>query len=330
MKTKILITGVAGFIGFNVARKLLNLNYKIIGIDNLNNYYNPQIKKDRLKNLPHKNFIFYKSDIRSKKLLEKIFKKHKPEFVLNLAAQAGVRYSIKKPKTYLENNIDGFLNILDLSVKYSIKHLVYASSSSVYGLNNNFPLSTNNIADHPLAMYAVSKRTNELMAHAYSYLYNLPTTGLRYFTVYGPWGRPDMALFKFVKLGLQKKTIPLFNYGNHIRDFTYIDDAVEFTKKAIFKIPDNRKKITNYSSKAKWLIYNVCSSKPVKLKKFIEEIEKNIKTKIKFKNLKLQSGDVIKTHGSNKITVNNLKYVPKINYKIGIKRFVEWYREYYI
>ena len=174
MKKKILITGIAGFIGFNVARKLLDLDYKIIGIDNLNNYYNPKIKKDRLKNLYQKNFIFHKLDIRDRKRLEKIFKKYKPEIVLNLAAQAGVRYSIEKPKTYLENNIDGFLNILDLSVKYNIKHLVYASSSSVYGLNNNFPFSTNNVADHPLAIYAVSKRTNELMAHAYSYLYICP------------------------------------------------------------------------------------------------------------------------------------------------------------
>ena len=308
---------MAGFIGFNVAKKLLNLNYIIVGIDNINNYYDPKLKKARLKNLYNKNFTFYKLDIRSKKLLEKIFKKHNPDFVLNLAAQAGVRYSIEKPKTYLENNVNGFLNVLELSVKYKIKHLVYASSSSVYGLNNNFPFSTINVADHPLAMYAVTKRTNELMAHCYSYLYKLPTTGLRYFTVYGPWGRPDMALFKFVKLGLQK-TIPLFNYGNHVRDFTYIDDVVEFTRRAIFKIPNN-KKLSNYSSRVKWIIYNVCSSKPVKLKNFIQEIEKNIKTKIKYNNLKLQSGDVIKTHGSNRITINNLRYVPKLITKLELK-----------
>ena len=329
MKKKILITGVAGFIGFNLAKKLISLNHKIIGIDNINNYYDPKIKKDRLKNLKNKNFFFFKSDIKNKKTLEKIFKKHKPNFIVNLAAQAGVRYSIENPKTYLENNIDGFLNILDLSVKYNIKHLVYASSSSVYGLNDDFPFSEKKIADHPLAMYAVSKRTNELMAHSYSYLYNLPTTGLRYFTVYGPWGRPDMALFKFAKLGLQKKAIPLFNSGNHIRDFTYIDDVVELTRRAIFKIPNNEKKITNYSSKIRWRIFNICSSKPVKLKKFIQEIEKNIDTKIKFNNLKLQSGDVVKTHGSNKMTISKLKYRPKINYKTGIKRFIQWYKDYY-
>lgn len=329
MKEKILITGVAGFIGFSLARKLLNLNHKIIGIDNLNNYYDPKIKKDRLKNIKCNNFIFFKTDIRNKNTLEKIFKKYKPKFIINLAAQAGVRYSIENPKTYLENNVDGFLNILDLSVKYKIKHLVYASSSSVYGLNNDFPFSEKKVADHPLAMYAVSKRTNELMAHSYSNLYDLPTTGLRYFTVYGPWGRPDMALFKFVKLGLQKKAIPLFNFGNHIRDFTYIDDVVELTRRAIFKIPSQNNKISNYTSKVRWKIFNICSSKPVKLKKFILEIEKNIGTKIKFNNLKLQSGDVVKTHGSNKITISNLKYAPKMNYKTGIKRFVAWYKGYY-
>ena len=219
MKEKILITGVAGFIGFSLARKLLNLNHKIIGIDNINNYYDPKIKKDRLKNLKNDNFIFFKSNIRDKKKLEKVFKKYKPRFIVNLAAQAGVRYSIDNPKTYLENNIDGFLNILDLSVKYNIKHLVYASSSSVYGLNDNFPFSEKKTADHPLAMYAVSKRTNELMAHSYS-LYNLPTTGLRYFTVYGPWGRPDMALFKF-KTCLQKKQFLYLIWKSYQRFYLY-------------------------------------------------------------------------------------------------------------
>ena len=328
MSEKILVTGVAGFIGYNVTKNLIKDGYKVIGLDNINSYYDIKIKKDRLKNLKNKKFKFYKTDIRNKKRLELIYKKYKPNFVLNLSAQAGVRYSIEKPKTYLENNIDGFLNILDLSVKFKVKHLVYASSSSVYGLNNNFPFSTQNVADHPLAMYAVSKRTNEMMAHTYSYLYDLPTTGLRYFTVYGPWGRPDMALFKFVKLGLQKKKIPLFNSGNHVRDFTYIDDVVELTKRAIFKIP-KKGKISNHTSTARWCIYNICSSKPVRLKNFIFEIEKNIKTKIRYNNLKLQSGDVIKTHGSNKITIKNLKYKPKINYKIGIKKFVEWYMWYY-
>tara|TARA_X000000950_G_scaffold180078_1_gene218402 strand:- start:23528 stop:24523 length:996 start_codon:yes stop_codon:yes gene_type:complete len=329
MKKKILITGCAGFIGFNISKKLISEGHKIIGIDNLNNYYDVKLKKDRLKNLKNKNFYFNKSDINNKKKLNAIFKKYKPQYILNLAAQAGVRYSIKKPKAYLESNVDGFLNILDLSIKYNVRHLVYASSSSVYGANNSYPFSEDKIADHPLAIYAVTKRTNELMAHAYSNLYNLPTTGLRYFTVYGPWGRPDMALFKFAKLIMQRKKIPLYNSGNHIRDFTFIDDVVEITRRALFKIPKNKNKLSNSSSIVPWEIYNVCGSKPIKLKMFINEIFKNLNKVTKIKNLKLQDGDVIKTFGCSKKTIRNLKFEAKIDYKKGIKLFIDWYKEYY-
>ena len=324
----ILVTGCAGFIGFSLCQNLLKNGYKVIGIDNLNNYYNVKLKRDRLKNLINKNFKFYRSDINNLSKLEKIFKQYLPKYVVNLAAQAGVRYSIENPKAYLESNIDGFLNILNLSVKYKIKHLTYASSSSVYGANNDFPFSVEKVADHPLAMYAVTKRTNELMAHSYSNLYKLPTTGLRYFTVYGPWGRPDMALYKFARLISKNKTLPLFNSGNHVRDFTYIDDVVEITKRAIFKIP-KKNKLSNSTSIVPWEIYNVCGSKPIKLKNFINEIFKNLKKKAKIKNLELQAGDVIKTHGCNKKTIKKLKFVPKINYKKGIKHFINWYKSYY-
>ena len=242
---KILVTGCVGFIGFHVSRKLILDGHFVIGVDSINNYYDTKIKKDRLNilNKFSKKFVFKKGDISNNLFLEKVFKKFNIDQVINLAAQAGVRYSIENPKAYLDSNLIGFFNILECSRKFKIKHLVYASTSSVYGNNSKLPFKENRHADHPIQFYAATKRSNELMAHSYSHLYGLPTTGLRFFTVYGPWGRPDMALFIFTKNILNGDKINLFNYGNHIRDFTYVDDIVEPIKRFIKKIPKKNNKI---------------------------------------------------------------------------------------
>ena len=332
MKKKILVTGAAGFIGFHLTKFLLKKNFKVIGVDNINNYYSKKLKLNRLKILLNfKNFFFYKKDITNQKDLEKIFIKNKPQVVINLAAMAGVRFSIKQPKKYIKNNINGFQNILELSNKYKVKHLVYASSSSIYGMNSKIPFSEEDRASHPISVYAATKRSNELLAHVYSNMYKLPTTGLRFFTVYGPWGRPDMALFKFVKSALKNKKIDLYNFGNHIRDFTYIDDVVKIIYLSINKIPklDKNKSITEFQSKAPWRIYNISSSRPVKLKKFVSQIEKQLNTKINFKNLPLQVGDVKIATGSMRRTISKFGYKPKYQTNYGIKKFVSWYKEYY-
>ena len=332
MKKKILVTGAAGFIGFHLTKFLLKKNFKVIGVDNINNYYSKKLKLNRLKILLNfKNFFFYKKDITNQKDLEKIFIKNKPQVVINLAAMAGVRFSIKQPKEYIKNNINSFQNILELSNKYKVKHLVYASSSSIYGMNSKIPFSEEDRASHPISVYAATKRSNELLAHVYSNMYKLPTTGLRFFTVYGPWGRPDMALFKFVKSALKNKKIDLYNFGNHIRDFTYIDDVVKIIYLSINKIPklDKSKSITEFQSKAPWRIYNISSSRPVKLKKFIGQIEKQLNTKINFKNLPLQVGDVKIATGSMRRTISKFGYTPKYKTNYGIKKFVTWYKEYY-
>jgi UDP-glucuronate 4-epimerase len=332
MKKKILITGAVGFIGFYLTKFLLKKNFKVIGVDNINNYYSKKLKLNRLKILLNfKNFFFYKKDITNQKDLEKIFIKNKPQVVINLAAMAGVRFSIKQPKKYIKNNINGFQNILELSNKYKVKHLVYASSSSIYGMNSKIPFSEEDRASHPISVYAATKRSNELLAHVYSNMYKLPTTGLRFFTVYGPWGRPDMALFKFVKSALKNKKIDLYNFGNHIRDFTYIDDVVKIIYLSINKIPklDKSKSITEFQSKAPWRIYNISSSRPVKLKKFVSQIEKQLNTKINFKNLPLQVGDVKIATGSMTRTISKFGYKPKYQTNYGIKKFVSWYKEYY-
>ena len=238
MKKNILVTGAAGFIGFHYSKFLLEKNYTVIGIDNLNKYYDKKIKLNRIKILnKFKKFKFFKNDILNFKFLKKLMKNSNISIIVHLAAQAGVRFSISNPESYISNNIKGFLNILELSKLFRIKHLVYASSSSIYGLNRKIPFNVKHGASHPISIYAASKRSNELMAHVYSNLYNLPTSGLRFFTVYGPWGRPDMSLFKFIDLGTKNKKIQLFNYGNHVRDFTYIDDAVEIVYRVMKKIP---------------------------------------------------------------------------------------------
>ena len=318
---KILVTGVAGFIGFHLVKKLLDKKIIVYGIDNINDYYDRGIKKARLKELKkYKNFFFNLTSLSNKQKINNIVKKNKISYIINLAAQAGVRYSISNPQEYFTSNIEGFFNILEISKENKIKHLIYASTSSVYGNNKKFPLNEESKTDQPLSFYAASKKTNEVMAYSYSNIYKLPTTGLRFFTVYGPFGRPDMALFKFTKSLFTNKQISLFNNGNHSRDFTYIDDIVEGIF-LLIKKPSN--KIIPYN------IFNIGSNSPKKLNLFIKIIEKLVNKKSKIKKLPLQLGDVKKTHASiNKLT-KYVGYKPKYNIYIGIKKFVDWYIRYY-
>ncbi len=332
---KILITGAAGFIGFHVTLNLLKSGKKVVGIDNLNNYYDTNLKYSRLKILKKfKNFSFNKIDLLEEKKLEDIFKKNKIQKVINLAAQAGVRYSLINPRSYINSNIVGFFNLLDLSKKHKIKHFVYASTSSVYGALKKMPFKEKYSTDHPIQLYAATKKSNEVIAHAYSYIYNLPTTGLRFFTVYGPWGRPDMALFKFTKNILSNKKIEIFNYGNHSRDFTYIDDIVQGIIKSLKKIPKNNRnfdfKNPNLAeSSAPFEIYNIGNGKKVKLMKYIGEIEKYLKIKSKKKYVQIQQGDIKDTHANlSKINIK-LGYKSTTSIKKGIKNFLDWYLDYY-
>jgi len=321
MKNKnYLITGSAGFIGFHLSKKLLSKGFNVLGADNLNNYYDQKIKQDRNKILKkYKNYKFKKIDIKDYKKLDSIFKKNSIHGVVNLAAQAGVRYSLKNPKSYIENNINGFFNILELSKKYKIKKFIYASTSSVYGLQKKFPLKENFNTDNPIQLYAATKKSNELMATSYSHLYKMDTIGLRFFTVYGPWGRPDMALFKFTKNIIKGKTIEVFNKGKHERDFTYIDDIVD----GIFNI------IINKKSKFGAKIFNIGNGKKVKLVKYIQLIEKNLNRKSKKKFLPLQKGDVIKTHSDTKLIKKYYNYRSKTEVSYGVKKFIEWYISYF-
>ena len=332
---KILVTGCAGFIGFHTCLKFIDKGYQIIGIDNLNNYYDQKLKKKRLKILKKKNFfLFSKVDISDSNQVEKIFKQFKITFVINLAAQAGVRYSLINPRSYLNTNIIGFFNILNFSKKYKIKHLVYASTSSVYGSNENFPLKETKMADHPIQFYAATKKSNEIMAHSYSSIYNLPTTGLRFFTVYGPWGRPDMALYIFTKRIIQGKKVPLFNHGKHSRSFTYIDDIVEGIYQSTIKIP---KKNNNWSPKnpdpsssnCPFRIFNIGNNKSESLIKYLKVLEKNIGKKAKIKNLKIQKGDIIKTSADLKKINKEINFKPKTSIEVGIKNFVKWFKNYH-
>jgi len=332
---KILITGSAGFIGSMLSIKLLERGDEIVGIDNHNDYYDPKIKDDRLELLiKYKNYKHYKIDLNDNKKLSEIFKIHKFQKVVNLAAQAGVRYSIENPLAYINSNIVGFAHILENCRYNKIKHLVYASTSSVYGANTKMPFSEHDSVNHPLSVYAASKKSNELMAHTYSYLHQLPTTGLRFFTVYGPWGRPDMALFKFTKAILDEKPIDVFNNGNHTRDFTYIDDIVE----GIIKTLDNpATSNTNWNSKnpdpatskVQWRIYNIGNNKPVQLMDYIKALENTLGKKANINFLPLQLGDVQDTYAN----VDNLKeqfnYKPSTSVIDGVTNFVKWYKDYY-
>ncbi len=334
-KINTLITGSVGFIGYHLCLKLLQEGKRIIGVDNHNNYYDPKLKEARLEKLTKfSDYQHCRVDICNKNDLDEVFNNHKPLKVINLAAQAGVRYSMQNPIAYINSNIVGFAHILDNCHKHEIEHLIYASTSSVYGANTLMPFSEHDSVNHPLSVYAASKKSNELMAHAYSYLYQMPTTGLRFFTVYGPWGRPDMALFKFTKNILEEKPIDVFNYGNHIRDFTYIDDIIEGIISTI-NVPATRNKNWNSNqpdpatSKAPWSIYNIGNNKPIKLVDYIDALEKALDKKAIINFLPLQPGDIQNTYAN----VDNLKkkfnYKPKTSVIDGVNKFVNWYKDYY-
>ena len=330
MKERYLVTGCAGFIGFHVSLKLLKLNFKVIGIDSLNNYYDKGLKIQRLKILKkNKNFIFFKLNIKYRILLEKIFKKFKPEKIIHLAAQPGVRYSIINPHAYIDNNIVAFLNILHLSKNYRVKHFIYASSSSVYGDNKKIPFNEKDPTNHPLQLYAATKKANELMAYSYSSLYKIPTTAIRFFTVYGPWGRPDMALFLFTKNILRKKPINIFNHGKHIRDFTYIDDAVDGVIKIVNKIPKIVKEKKHKDDFVPHRIINIGSSKKIKLIKYIKAIELALKIKAIKNLLPKQKGDMNTTFSDISLINKLVNYKPKTKINDGFKKFTNWFIKYY-
>tara|TARA_X000001036_G_scaffold168941_1_gene159883 strand:+ start:14855 stop:15862 length:1008 start_codon:yes stop_codon:yes gene_type:complete len=330
----ILVTGSAGFIGSQLCINLLERGDKILGLDNLNDYYNIDLKKARLeRHLNHKNYFHHHIDISNKKDLEEIFENNDIDVVVNLAAQAGVRYSIENPDVYIKSNIVGFMNILECCRHNNISNLVYASSSSVYGANTTKPFSVHDNVDHPLSLYAASKKSNELMAHTYSNLFELSTTGLRFFTVYGPWGRPDMALFKFTKAIMNDNEIDVYNYGNHERDFTYIDDIIEGVIRVIdspakSNVEWNGNNPDPGSSFAPWKIYNIGSNNPVKLNDYISEIERNIGKKANVNLLPLQPGDVVATYADVEDLFKTFNFKPKYNIQDGVKNFVEWFKRH--
>ncbi|PPD45110.1 MAG: capsular biosynthesis protein CpsI [Methylobacter sp.] len=332
---KVLVTGAAGFIGSTLSLKLLARGDEVVGIDNLNDYYDVNLKLARLERLrAHKNFRFLKLDIADKPAMEALFSTEKFQKVMHLAAQAGVRYSITHPHAYIDSNIVGFLNVLEGCRHHNVEHLAYASSSSIYGANTNMPFSIHHNVDHPVSLYAASKKANELMAHTYSHLYRLPTTGLRFFTVYGPWGRPDMSLFLFTRSILEGKPIDVFNFGNHRRDFTYIDDIVEGVIRVIDKpaqpnIGWSGETPDPGTSTAPYRVYNIGNNSPVHLLTFIETLEQCLgKTAIK-NLLPLQLGDVPDTYADVSDLVNDLDYKPDTLLADGIQRFVEWYKDFY-
>ena len=332
---KILVTGSAGFIGSALTISLLDRGDMVIGIDNHNDYYDPALKEARLsRHINHPNYIHIRMDIEDGKAVETLFKKHQFNCVVNLAAQAGVRYSIENPLAYINTNMVGFGHILEGCRHNNIAHLVYASSSSVYGSNTKMPFSVHDNVDHPLSLYAASKKTNELMAHTYSHLYDLPTTGLRFFTVYGPWGRPDMALFKFTKAILSGEKIQVFNYGKHRRDFTYIDDIVEgvirvLDRPAKGNLSWSGKHPDSGSSNAPWRIYNIGNNSPVELLDYIKAIEDELNVNAVKELLPLQPGDVPDTFADVDDLVKDFEYKPKKPLVEGVKDFVDWYKDYF-
>lgn len=339
---KILVTGAAGFIGYFVSKKLIGQGHQVIGLDNINDYYDPQLKYARLQELGipkqdagifgqlnssttyNGSFQFIRMDLEDRTALPLLFKKEKIDVVCNLAAQAGVRYSLKNPEAYIDSNIVGFLNILECCRHYSIKHLVYASSSSVYGLNKKIPFEAGDRVDHPISLYAASKKSNELMAYTYSHLYSFPTTGIRFFTVYGPWGRPDMAMFLFTDAIVKGEPIKVFNEGRMERDFTYIDDIVEGVARIIEKDPTNR-----LAQKENYKIYNIGNNRSVKLLDFIETIEEQLGIPAKRQLLPMQPGDVEKTWANVDELIRDYGYSPNTSIKEGVAAFIEWYKGYY-
>ena len=347
---KILVTGTAGFIGFHLANRLIARGNEVVGLDSINDYYDPRVKYGRLEyaginkglikynqvvtSSLHQNYRFIQLQLEDKANLDAIFKREKFDAVCNLAAQAGVRYSLENPKAYIDSNIIGFINILEACRHHQVNNLSYASSSSVYGLNESYPFSTSDNVDHPISLYAATKKSNELMAHTYSHLYDIATTGLRFFTVYGPWGRPDMALFLFTKAALEGKPINVFNHGEMLRDFTYIDDIVE----GVIRVIDHPAQAdANWSgatpdpstSKAPYKIYNIGNNNPVKLMDFIQAVETALGKQIEKNMMPIQAGDVPATYANIDSLVSDLAYKPSTPILQGVKQFVDWYRDFY-
>ncbi len=331
----ILVTGAAGFIGFHLSRRLLKLGYEVVGLDNLNDYYSVQLKRDRLAQLqPEASFSFSELSLEDDRGMEALFQTHTFSCVINLAAQAGVRYSLENPRAYISSNVNGFMNILECCRHAKTPQLIYASSSSVYGMNTQMPFSVHDNVDHPVSLYAATKKTNELMAHTYSHLYELPTTGLRFFTVYGPWGRPDMALFLFTKAILEGKPIKVFNEGRMQRDFTFIDDIVEGIVRLVEK-PATRNDTWNPatpdpgSSSAPYRLFNIGNNQPVPLMGFIEAIESALGMEAEKEYLPLQAGDVPATYANIDALSDYVDYRPGTAIETGIGQFVRWYRDYF-
>ncbi len=338
---KILVTGCAGFIGYHVSKRILEKGFTLIGFDNINAYYDQNLKNARIRELNNfksdfkGEFVFVKGDLEDKDLLIDTFCNHNPDIVINLAAQAGVRYSLQNPSAYIQSNLVGFGNILEMCRKNNVNHLIYASSSSVYGGNTKTPFSERDSVDHPISLYAASKKANELMAHSYSHLYNIPTTGLRFFTVYGPWGRPDMALFLFTKNILLGKPIQVFNNGNMIRDFTYIDDIVEGIMRISEKIPEpdlefKPEQPNPGTSWAPYKIFNIGNSNPIKLMDYIKVLEKELGIKAIIEMKEMQPGDVPYTAAETILLEKHISFKPKTSIEDGIHRFVKWYKDFYM
>jgi len=334
--SSVLVTGAAGFIGFHLAQKLCNLGFKVIGLDNINDYYDVKLKHSRLQILKsYPSFDFHKLDLTDRKGITSLFEEHgNIEYVVNLAAQAGVRYSLINPHSYLESNLHGFLNILEACRFHGVKHLLYASSSSVYGANRKIPFSVHDGVDHPISLYAASKKANELMAHTYSSLYGIPTTALRFFTVYGPYGRPDMALFIFTKAILEGTTIDVYNHGKMRRDFTYVDDIVEAMARLVGRPATsngdwNPMEPDPATSFAPYRVYNIGNNQPVELIRFIEVIEEKTGKKAKKNFMPIQDGDVPETYANVDELIREIDFKPSTSIEVGIGKFVDWYKTYY-
>ena len=335
MKRKVLITGAAGFIGYHLTKKLCATGYQVVGIDNLNDYYEVSLKEARLTQLQLlDDFTFHRIDLEEKERIDALFAEQGFDYAVNLAAQAGVRYSLENPYAYINANVTGFLNILEACRHYPVKHLVYASSSSVYGANTQMPFSTHHTVDHPVSLYAATKKSNELMAHTYSHLYNIATTGLRFFTVYGPYGRPDMALFLFTKAILDGNPIKVFNNGEMRRDFTYVDDIVEGVARLLPHVAQPNPQWSGdapdtASSYAPYRIYNIGNNSPVKLLDFVEAIEESLGKKAEKNFMPLQDGDVPATYADVTDLMEEVGFKPATDLKVGVQHFVDWYRDYY-
>ncbi|WP_447510291.1 NAD-dependent epimerase [Citrobacter gillenii] len=331
---KYLVTGAAGFIGFHVSKRLLDAGHQVVGLDNLNDYYDVSLKQARLTLLVHPGFHFHMLDLADRESMAALFAEERFDRVIHLAAQAGVRYSIDNPHAYADSNLTGFLNVLEGCRHNQIQHLLYASSSSVYGLNRKMPFSTDDSVDHPVSLYAATKKANELMAHTYSHLYGLPTTGLRFFTVYGPWGRPDMALFKFTKAMLEGKSIDVYNFGKMKRDFTYIDDIAEAIVRLQDIIPQTDAQWTvetgtPATSIAPYRVYNIGNSAPVELMDYIKALEEALGIEATKNMLPLQPGDVLETSADTQALYDVIGFKPETTVKDGVKNFVDWYRDFY-